>query len=67
MAVLLLPLQQARKPGLHRKQSLGLALEQVAPLLRHGAGVVEVLLEEQRCIAGVQPVDIGTSHVHVSL
>ena len=37
----------------------------VAPFLRHGAGVVEVLLEEQRGVARVQSVNVGTSHVHV--
>ena len=42
----------------------GLALEEVAPLLGHGAGIVEVLLEEQRGVPGVQPVDVGTFHVH---
>ena len=51
------------RPGWRCSERLGLALEQVAPLLRHGAGVVEVLLEEQRGVARVQPVDVGTSHV----
>ena len=58
-------LEQPREAGLPLQQHLGLALEEVAPLLRHGAGVVEVLLEEQRGVARVQPVDVGTSHVHV--
>ena len=56
-------LEQPREAGLPLQQDLGLALEEVAPLLRHGAGVVEVLLEEQRGVARVQPVDVGTFHV----
>ena len=56
-------LEQARETRLATEERLGLAFEQVAPFLGHGAGVVEVLLEEQRCVAGVQPVDVGTSHV----
>ena len=55
--------EEPRQTGLPLQQYLGLALEQVAPLLRHGAGVVEVLLEEQRGVARVQPVDVGMSHV----
>ena len=51
-------------PGCRRSTRLGLALEQVAPLLRHGSGVVEVLLEEQRGVARVQAVNVGTSHDH---
>jgi len=55
--------EQAREPGLAAQERLRLALEQVAPFLGDGAGVVEVLLEEQSCVARVQAVDVGTSHV----
>ena len=57
-------LEQPREAGLPLQQDLRLALEEVAPLLRHRAGVVEVLLEEQRGVARVQPVNVGTFHVH---
>ncbi len=45
------------------QEQLRLALEEVTPFLRHGAGVVEVLLEKQRGVPGVQPVNVGTFHV----
>ena len=53
----------ARDPAALRER-LRVALEEVAPLLRDGGGVVEVLLEEQRGVARVRSVDVGTSHVH---
>ena len=55
-------LEQPREAGLRCEQRLGRALEEVAPLGRDGAGVVEVLLEEQRGVARVQSVDVGPSH-----
>ena len=56
-------LEQAREAGLPLQEQLRLALEEVAPFLRHSAGVVEVLLEEQSGVPGVQPVNVGTIHV----
>src|SRR4051812_3645753 len=58
-------LEQACEAGLPLQEQLRLALEEVAPFLRHGAGVVEVLLEEQRGVPRVQPVNVGTFHVYV--
>ena len=55
-------LEQAREAGLRREGRGGVALEEVAPLLRYRAGVVEVLLEQKRCVAGVRAVDLRVSH-----
>ena len=55
-------LEQPREAGLRREHGGGIALEEVAPLLRHGAGVVEVLLEKKRGVARVRAVDLRASH-----
>src|SRR5262249_45399288 len=48
-----------------RERPRGRVRNRPPPLFRHRAWVVEVLLEEQRGVARVQPVNIGTSHVQV--
>src|SRR5207248_8637502 len=54
--------EKSHEAGLPPEENLGFAFEKVTPFLRNGTRVVEVLLEEQRRIAGVQAVDIGTIH-----
>src|SRR5262249_52827886 len=55
-------LEQPRETRLPRESRGGIALEKVAPLLRHGAGIVEVLLEKKRGVARVRAVDLRASH-----
>ncbi len=55
-------LEQPREARLRREDGGGIALEEVAPLLRHRAGVVEVLLEKKRGVARVRAVDLRASH-----
>ncbi len=58
-SVSLQPLEQEREPGLEREQLLlRSGLEERTPLRGDGAGIVEVLLEEQCRIARVEPVDL---------
>ncbi len=51
-------LQEQREPGLAREQFFGRAFEERAPFRRDGARVVEVLLEQERRVAGVESVDL---------
>ena len=55
-------LEQPREARLRRENGSGIALEEVAPLLRHRAGIVEVLLEKKRGVARVRAVDLRASH-----
>ena len=61
-AVSLQALEEAGEPRLGREQLFRRALKERAPLGRDGAGVVEVLLEQQRRIARVQSIDLGPAH-----
>jgi hypothetical protein len=55
-------LEQTRQARLRREDRGRIALEEVAPLFRDGAGIVEVLLEKKRGVARVRAIDLRASH-----
>jgi hypothetical protein len=66
-AVRLEAVEQHREPGLQRDELVGVArLEDGAPLVGDGGGVVEVLLEDEGRVARVQSVDLGSKR-HLTL
>ena len=56
-------LQQAQQPRMGRYELAVTAFEQLAPLGRHRIWVLEVVLEQQARVAGVQPVDVVAAHL----
>ena len=56
-------LQQPQQSRMRRDELAVAALEQLAPLGRHRIGVLEVVLEQQSSVAGVQPVDVVAAHL----
>ncbi len=61
-AVPLEAVEQAGEARLGSEQLFGGALEERPPLGRDSAGVIEILLEQQRRIARVQSIDLGPRH-----
>ena len=55
-------LEQPREPGMGREQFGVAALEERAPLGRHALRVLEVVVEQRACVAGVQAVDVVRAH-----
>ena len=58
-------LEEPHQPGMGGDELAVAALEQASPLRRDGLGVLEVLVEERPCVAGVQSVDINALTVLV--
>ena len=56
-------LQQAQQSRMRRDELAVAAFEQLAPLGRHRIRVLEVVLEQQARVAGVQPVDVVPAHL----
>jgi hypothetical protein len=61
LAVAVLPerLEQPREAGQGRDELAVTALEQLAPFRRNRLGVLEVLLEQDPCVSGVDGVDVS--------
>ena len=59
------PLEKACGAGLRLQHRVRRALEQHAPLRRHRARIVEVLLEHQRGVTRIQSVDLRPGHPHL--
>jgi hypothetical protein len=55
-------LQQAQESRMRRDELAVAALEQLAPLGRHCIRILEVVLEQEARVAGVQPVDVVPAH-----
>jgi hypothetical protein len=55
-------LQQAEQAGMRLDELAVAALEERAPLGRDRVGILEVVLEQQPGVAGVEPVDVVHAH-----
>ena len=55
-------LEELHQPGMGGDELAVAALEQASPLRRDCLGVLEVLVEERPCVAGVQSVDVERAH-----
>ena len=55
-------LEQAHETGVRRDELAVAALEERAPLSRDRGRILEVILEEQPGVAGVEPVDVVHAH-----
>ena len=55
-------LQQPQQTGVRRDELAVAALEELTPLGRDRVGILEVVLEQQTGVAGVQAVDVVRTH-----